>query len=75
MYNGPSRGGCRGGRDQFDWEDVKGDKYKEFYIGHSLVTANKPTFNNPNPNALWYLGKSQQKTSAEEELAAGIPRI
>ena len=53
MYH-PSRGGCRGGRDQFDWEDVKGDKYKDFYLGHSLVTTNKPTFNCPKPNALWY---------------------
>lgn len=26
MYNGPPRGGTRGGRDQFNWEDVKGDK-------------------------------------------------
>ena len=32
----PSRGGVRGGKDQFDWEDVKGDKYRENYLGHSL---------------------------------------
>ncbi|XP_076890774.1 uncharacterized protein LOC143541988 [Bidens hawaiensis] len=35
MYH-PSRGGVRGGRDQFNWDDVKVDKYRENYIGHSL---------------------------------------
>lgn len=29
----PSRGGVRGGRDQFDWEDVKVDKDRENYLG------------------------------------------
>lgn len=32
----PSRGGVRGGRDQFKWEDVKTDKDRENYLGHSL---------------------------------------
>lgn len=32
MYH-PSRGGVRGGQDQFDWEDVKADKYRESYLG------------------------------------------
>lgn len=35
MYH-PSRGGVRGGQDQFDWEDVKADKYRENYLGHSV---------------------------------------
>lgn len=35
MYH-PTRGGVRGGRDQFSWEDVKADKHRENYIGHSL---------------------------------------
>lgn len=29
----PTRGGVRGGRDQFDWEDVKVDKDRENYLG------------------------------------------
>ena len=29
----PSRGGVRGGADQFDWEDVKTDKDRECYLG------------------------------------------
>lgn len=39
MYNGPIRGGSRGGRDQFNWESVKGDKDREFYIGHSVKAS------------------------------------
>ncbi|XP_059628456.1 uncharacterized protein LOC132271176 [Cornus florida] len=35
MYH-PTRGGVRGGRDQFSWEDVKVDKHRENYLGHSL---------------------------------------
>ncbi|RAL37061.1 unnamed protein product [Cuscuta campestris] len=35
MYH-PSRGGVRGGRDQFSWDDVKADKHRENYIGHSV---------------------------------------
>nr|DAD48512.1 TPA_asm: hypothetical protein HUJ06_018449 [Nelumbo nucifera] len=36
MYH-PSRGGVRGGRDQFKWEDVKVDKHRENYLGHSIM--------------------------------------
>lgn len=35
MYH-PSRGGVRGGRDQFKWDDVKVDKHRENYVGHSI---------------------------------------
>lgn len=27
------RGGVRGGKDQFEWEDVKVDKHRENYLG------------------------------------------
>lgn len=33
----PTRGGTRGGKDQFDWEDVKTDKDRECYLGHSMM--------------------------------------
>ena len=36
LYNGPPRGGTRGGKDQFNWENVKVDKDREFYLGHSV---------------------------------------
>lgn len=29
----PARGGTRGGKDQFIWEDVKSDKHRENYLG------------------------------------------
>ncbi|GMH07866.1 hypothetical protein Nepgr_009706 [Nepenthes gracilis] len=35
MYH-PTRGGVRGGRDQFKWDDVKVDKHRENYLGHSI---------------------------------------
>ncbi|XP_006101746.1 multiple myeloma tumor-associated protein 2 [Myotis lucifugus] len=34
---GSSRGGVRGGQDQFSWEDVKTDKQRENYLGNSLM--------------------------------------
>ena len=34
--DGPPRGGTRGGRDQFNWEAVKTDKDREFYLGASV---------------------------------------
>ncbi|KAI3472626.1 hypothetical protein Pfo_031278 [Paulownia fortunei] len=35
MYH-PIRGGVRNGRDQFSWDDVKVDKHRENYLGHSI---------------------------------------
>ena len=34
----PTRGGTRGGGDQFDWDDVKVDKHRENYLGTLLCT-------------------------------------
>ena len=41
MPRGEGRdGGNRGGKDQFNWDDVKNDgKFRENYIGHSLHAA------------------------------------
>ncbi len=36
LYNGPPRGGTRGGADQFSWDSVKADKDREYYLGHSV---------------------------------------
>ena len=33
------RGGTRGGKDQFEWEDVKVDKHRENYLGKSLKVS------------------------------------
>eukprot|EP01089_Gocevia_fonbrunei_P003010 TRINITY_DN1286_c0_g1_i2.p1 TRINITY_DN1286_c0_g1~~TRINITY_DN1286_c0_g1_i2.p1 ORF type:complete len:203 (+),score=56.06 TRINITY_DN1286_c0_g1_i2:101-709(+) len=61
------RGGTRGGADQFTWEDVKNDKYKEFYLGHSLVTSSKPTFNNRKPNPLWWGSKDKNQPQSDRK--------
>ena len=34
-----SRGSTRGGADQFNWEDVKGDANRQRYLGNSLHAA------------------------------------
>jgi len=70
------RGGTRGGKDHFTWDDVKGDKYKEFYLGHSVFTSDRRTFNNPNPNPLWWMKgaegsqpKRPEKNQVKDEIA------
>jgi len=35
MFN-PIRPGNRGGHDQFKWDEVKSDKFRECYLGHSV---------------------------------------
>ena len=44
IYNGPARGGTRGGKDQFDWTEIKekhGDTVfqAQNYLGHSVKAA------------------------------------
>ncbi|XP_077159621.1 multiple myeloma tumor-associated protein 2 [Paroedura picta] len=67
---GSSRGGVRGGQDQFNWEDVKTDKQRENYLGNSLMA----------PVGRWQKGKdltwytkekkNEAAPSRTEELAA-----
>ena len=35
----PSRGGTRGGKDQFAWKDVEVDKHRENYLGKKSLNA------------------------------------
>ncbi|OWT41993.1 hypothetical protein C362_00361 [Cryptococcus neoformans Bt1] len=36
MYDGPTRGGTRGGQGDFRWSAVANDKHRENYLGHSI---------------------------------------
>jgi outer membrane biosynthesis protein TonB len=61
------RVGARGGRDQFNWDDVKKDKHRENYIGHTVnAIVGKDA-----GNAFWYMNEkaSKQGDDALDEYA------
>mmetsp|Transcript_11140 Transcript_11140/g.33411 ORF Transcript_11140/g.33411 Transcript_11140/m.33411 type:complete len:413 (+) Transcript_11140:151-1389(+) len=70
LYNGPARGGNRGGKDQFNWEDVKNAPDREYYLGHS-VKASAGRWQK-GKDILWYTRekKDDQEQRLRDELQA-----
>lgn len=51
---------------------MKSDKKtRENYVGHSLHTSSVPSFNDPKPNAMWYL----KDDAPHDEAAAELQRL
>ncbi|KAI9090800.1 kinase phosphorylation protein-domain-containing protein [Phlyctochytrium arcticum] len=74
MFHHPTREGTRGGQGLFKWEDVKEDKYRENYLGHSV---NAPVGRwQRNKDLYWYkkVGATDEPTPAEK-LAAELEEI
>jgi len=69
MFGGGSTkyrdGGTRGGRDQFSWEQIKDDRFRDYYLGASVKLAKDQE----------WLAKAGSETIDSAERAAEIAAI
>ena len=77
LYNGPARGGNRGGKDQFNWDSVKNDKDREFYLGHSVKasTGRWQKGRNLKPSRNLSSGRSKPCLSSARAAGPGSPGL
>ena len=62
MFN-PTRDGCRGGRDKFNWDELRNDRHRQNYLGNSVRvpgTRGKDVF--------WYEKDKQGNNSKDKEI-------
>ncbi|WVO22040.1 uncharacterized protein IAS62_003360 [Cryptococcus decagattii] len=75
MYDGPIRGGTRGGQGDFRWSAVANDKHRENYLGHSI---NAPVGRwSKNKDIHWYNREVSEDDTAKaaRERAEELQRI
>ncbi|GIL88512.1 hypothetical protein Vretifemale_16487 [Volvox reticuliferus] len=68
LYNGPPRPGARGGRDQFSWDNVKADKDREYYLGHSVKALAGRW--QKGRDVYWYTREKSAQDSIQDEIQA-----